>query len=77
MDPLVFRDRFRPNVSAAEFAVAYAVAVRQLRRPPHRGCRKAKRAPKLSPKTQKLVEYYDGVYVIGYSSKSPLDRALR
>jgi hypothetical protein len=70
MDPVVFRDRFRPNVSPAEFAVAYAVAARQLRRPPHRGCRKAKRAKTLALKKQKLVEYYDGVYAIGYSVKS-------
>lgn len=77
MDPVVFRDKFRPNVSAPEFDVAYAVAMRQLRCPPHRRSSKAKRAKKLSPKMQKLVEYYDDVYVLGYSSKSLLDRALR
>jgi hypothetical protein len=71
MDPVVFRDQFRPNVSAAEFDVAYAVAVRQLRCPPHRGCGKAKQEKTLSLKTQKLVEYYDDVYVVGYSSKNP------
>ena len=75
MNPIDFREKFRPDVSEELFEAALAEARRKRICPRVAGRRKkAKRKKKLPLKMEKLAEYYDGVYVTGYSSKDPLKR---
>lgn len=69
MDPVEFHKKYRPAISAELFAAALKEAKRKRICPRVAG---RKRKKKLPLKRQKLVAYYDGVYITGYSSKNPL-----